>query len=284
MTAIDKQIEEIINRALSEDLGGGDITTDALVDPKIMGKADFLVKTEGVLAGIGVAGKVFKTVDPSVEMKVLIGDGSRIRPGDIVAAVSGPLASILKAERTSLNFLQRMSGIATAAAQYVAAVGGTGVKILDTRKTAPGLRLLDKYAVKAGGGQNHRLNLSDGILIKDNHLEAAYKQGLTLAETVEKARRNAPARLKVEVETKTLDEVKEAISAKADIIMLDNMSPDLMREAVKIIAHKALVEASGNVNLNTVRAIAETGVDFISVGALTHSVKALDISLEFTKL
>ena len=281
MREFDNITEAVVDLALEEDLGRGDCTTDALIPDVIKGQADFLVKTAGVLAGIEVAQRVFHKVDPDIEMRILISDGSRIKPGDIIATVNGSLASILKGERTALNFLQRMSGIASLTAQYVAAVSGLPVKILDTRKTIPGLRLLDKYAVKMGGGQNHRLDLSDGILIKDNHLAAVYNRGLTLKDTILIARRNSLADLKVEVETKTLSEVEQALAAGADIIMLDNMGISLLRQAVQLINGRAGIEASGNVNLGNVRSVAATGVDYISVGALTHSVMALDISLEF---
>jgi nicotinate-nucleotide pyrophosphorylase (carboxylating) len=284
MKELEKQFDEIISRALEEDLGqGGDVTTDALINDEWQGKADFLIKGEGILAGIEIARRVFLKVDNEVDVRIMVQDGNKIKPGDIVASVSGKLASILKSERTSLNFLQRLSGIASETARYVAAVQGLPVKILDTRKTTPGLRYLEKYAVKVGGGQNHRMNLGDGILIKDNHLEALYGHGASLKEAVLKARRNSPKELRGEVETKTIEEVIQAVEAGADIIMLDHLSADMMRQAVKIIKGRALVEASGNINMNNVRIVAETGVDFISVGALTHSVKSLDISLEFKK-
>jgi nicotinate-nucleotide pyrophosphorylase (carboxylating) len=278
---LEEQIEEIIGRALAEDLGQGDITTDLLISADRQGSAGFLVKADGILAGIEIARQVFFKVDAGTALKIFIPDGSAIKPGDIVASVHGKLAGILKAERTALNFLQRLSGIATETARYVAAVKGLPVKILDTRKTTPGLRYLEKYAVRMGGGQNHRMNLSDGILIKDNHLETLYKQELSLKEVVLKTKQHAPAGMKIEVETKTLDEVGQAAEAGAGIIMLDNMSLEMMRQAVKLINGRAKIEASGNITLNNVRAVAETGVDFISIGALTHSVKALDISLEF---
>jgi nicotinate-nucleotide pyrophosphorylase (carboxylating) len=284
MKELEKQFDEIIDRALEEDLGkGGDVTTDALINNEWQGKAEFLIKAEGILAGIEIARRVFLKVDHEVDVRIIIQDGNKIKPGDIVASVSGKLASILKSERTSLNFLQRLSGIASETARFVAAVDGLPVKILDTRKTTPGLRYLEKYAVKAGGGQNHRMHLGDGILIKDNHLEVLYIRGLSLKDAVVRARRNSPKELRVEVETKTIDEVVRAVEAGADIIMLDNMSIVMMQQAVKFIKGRALVEASGNINLNNVRSVAETGVDLISVGALTHSVKSLDISLEFDK-
>lgn len=281
MMTYEEQVKDAINRALAEDLGNGDITTDTLITPELQGRASFLIKAQGVLAGIDIAHRVFLEVDRTIEMDILIKDGTRIQKGDIAAKVSGNLASILKAERTALNFLQRLSGIATETARYVIAVKGLPVKILDTRKTTPGLRYLEKYAVLMGGGQNHRMNLSDGMLIKDNHLETLYKKGMTVNDILALAKQNAGKTLKVEIETKTLDEVEQAAAAGVDIIMLDNMSTEMMKEAVKIIGGRAKTEASGNITLDNVTDVAETGIDFISVGALTHSVKALDISLEF---
>jgi len=252
------------------------------------------VKEKGILAGIDVAKRVFHRVDPGVKVDIFLEDGSRVKPVDVVAKVRGNVASILKAERVALNFLQRLSGIASETNRYVEAVKGLPVRIMDTRKTTPGLRLLEKYAVSVGGGENHRMNLGDGILIKDNHLAALRSRGLSLKEGMDKARQNAllslrgaPSRsnlearqTQIEVEVKTLQEAEEAAEAGADIIMLDNMSLEEMRQAVRLIHGRALIEASGGVTLDRVRAIAETGVDYISVGAITHSVKALDISLD----
>jgi len=275
-----EQIDELINRALTEDFTSADATTEALISEDWQGKASILVKSEGVLAGIDVAKQVFLKIDPRLQMEVLIADGANVKPGDIVAVVTGKVSSILKAERTALNFLQHLSGIATETARYVEAVKGLPVKILDTRKTIPGLRVLEKYAVRVGGGQNYRMHLGDGILIKDNHLTALRKQGLVLKEIISRARQKAPAKLKIEVEVKTLEEAQEATEAGANIIMLDNMSLEGMCQAVKLIKGRSLIEASGGINLGNVRAVAETGVDFISIGAITHSAKALDISLE----
>jgi len=283
MTDLSKQIEEAIDRALAEDLSGGDITTDVLISEDKQGRASFLVKDNGILAGIDIAGQVLRKVDEGIDFKVFILDGSNIKRGDIVAVVNGRLAGILKAERTALNFLQRLSGIATETSHYVAAVEGLPVTILDTRKTTPGLRYLEKYAVRMGGGRNHRKNLSDAVLIKDNHLEALHNDGIGLKEAVLKIRQQAPKDMQIEVETKTLEEVSQAIEAGAGIIMLDNMDLETMRRAVRIINGRSKIEASGNITLKNVRLVAETGVDFISIGALTHSVKALDISLEFEK-
>ncbi len=274
------QIEELIEKALDEDMPAGDVTTDSLVPAHRKGKASFLAKAEGILAGIEIAKSVFLKVDPFLKFSVLKQDGAPIKPGDILATVEGDVAGILKAERTSLNFLQHLSGIATATSQYVQAVKGLPVKILDTRKTVPGLRVLEKYAVAMGGGQNHRLNLSDMVLIKDNHIAILREQGLSISDIVRKARSNAAKRIKIEIETTNAKDALEAASAGADLVMLDNMDPDSMKEAVKLLNHKAIVEASGGVTLDTVRSIAKTGVDWISVGAVTHSAKALDISLE----
>ena len=274
------QIDSIIDLALAEDRVSEDITSGALIPPELHGQASILAKAQGVLAGGEVAKRVFLRVDPSLEAKLLIEDGTRLKPGDIIATVSGRVISILRAERVALNFLQRLSGIASQTAQYVAEIEGLDVDIADTRKTTPGLRLLEKYAVRVGGGRNHRLNLADGILIKDNHLAALRAQGMTLKDIITRAKQNAPEGMKVEVEVGTVEEAQEAVEAGADIIMLDNMSTDDMRRVVDIIPSGVEIEASGGITLDNVRAVAETGVDFISVGALTHSVKALDISLE----
>lgn len=274
------QIEETIDRALAEDLGKGDVTTEALIPGDRQGTGFMVAKKEGVLAGMSVAKQVFHQVDPELQVEVLVEDGARVSPGTRIANVSGSIASILKAERVALNFLQRLSGIASETNRYVEAVKGLPVRIMDTRKTTPGLRLLEKHAVRAGGGENHRMSLGDAMLIKDNHLAALRSQGLSIREVVAKARQNSPERLPVEVEVATVGEASEAVEAGADIVMLDNMSLDDLRQAVKSIDGRALVEASGGITLDNVRAVAETGVDSISIGALTHSVMALDISLE----
>ncbi len=273
-------IEEVIERALAEDLGQGDVTTAALISVHQPGVGFIVIKEEGVLAGIGLTKQVFQRVDPQLEVELLLEDGARVKPGSKAAKVTGRFASILKGERVALNFLQRLSGIASETSRYVESVQGLPVRIMDTRKTTPGLRSLEKYAVRTGGGQNHRMNLGDGILIKDNHLAALRNQGLNIKEIVARARRNAPQRLTVEVEVGTVQEALEAVEAEADIVMLDNMDIEDMREAVKSIHGRALVEASGGITLDNARAVAETGVDSISIGALTHSVKALDIGLE----
>jgi nicotinate-nucleotide pyrophosphorylase (carboxylating) len=276
----DAELGAIIERALDEDTGRGDITSEALIPRDLSGKASLLVKEKGVLAGIEVAVRVLHRVDLSLEIAILLQDGTAVQPGDIIGTVSGSVSSILKAERVVLNFLQRMSGIASTTAQYVAEIKGLGVKILDTRKTTPGLRALEKYAVRAGGGTNHRFHLGDAVLIKDNHIAVLRATGLNLQEIIAKARQNAPQGMTLEIEVTNIKEAQEALKAGADIIMLDNMSAAEMKKAVALIGERAKVEASGNITLTNVRQVATTGVDFISIGALTHSYKALDISLE----
>jgi nicotinate-nucleotide pyrophosphorylase (carboxylating) len=276
----EKQVDRIIEMALDEDTGQGDVTSEALIPATLLGTAFIQAKAEGILAGIDVAGRVLLRVDPSLEFKVIIPDGSRIRPGDRIATVSGRVISILKAERVMLNFLQHLSGIATLTSRYVSEAEGTAATIVDTRKTTPGLRLLEKYAVRMGGGKNHRLHLGDGILIKDNHLAALRSLCMTLKDIMANVRRGAPQGMDIETEVTSVEEAKEAAEAGADIILLDNMSPEDMRRAVSEIPDGVRTEASGGINLKNVRAVAETGVDIISIGALTHSVEALDISLE----
>ena len=270
-------LDRVIDNALEEDMPLGDLTTDALVPEDAVCRAVLIAKSSVVLAGLGVAQRVFERMDPQVRFTTNTRDGERLKAGDRIAEISGNARAVLKAERTALNLLQRMSGIATRTAEYVALVAGTKARIVDTRKTAPGLRRIDKAAVVAGGGSNHRHGLSDGVLIKDNHIVAA--GGIRPA--VERARGHVPHTVRIEVETETLAQVQEALDAGADIIMLDNMDLARMRDAVALIAGRALVEASGNVDRTRVRAIAETGVDLISVGELTHSVTAADISLRF---
>jgi len=276
----DRYTDTIIDAALEEDTGQGDITSQALLPTDLIGKAFVTVKEKGVLAGIDVTGRVFIKVDPSLDIEILIEDGVAVKPGDIAAVISGSVASILKAERVALNFLQRLSGIASLTARYVAETKGTPAKIYDTRKTTPGLRELEKYAVRTGGGRNHRLHLGDAVLIKDNHIAALRATGMSLREIIHKARRNAPAGMTIEVEVTSEEEARDALKADADIIMLDNMKPDEMRKVVGMVAGRAKVEASGNITLKNVHEVASTGVDMISIGALTHSYKSLDISLE----
>lgn len=275
-----QQVEEVVDRALDEDSVWGDVTTQAVIPPELRGKASIVAEASGVLAGAEVARLVFHRVDPSLQFELLIPEGSRVQPGDVIAKVEGRVASILKAERVALNFLQRLSGIASETRRYVEAIKGLKARIMDTRKTTPGLRSLEKYAVRVGGGYNHRLHLGNGVLIKDNHLAALCGQGMGLGEVIARAKQKAPQNLKVEVEVKTVEEAREAADAGADIVMLDNMGLKEMRHAVKLVRGRALLEASGGITLDNVRQVAETGVDFISVGALTHSVRVLGFSLE----
>lgn len=270
-------IDDVILSALKEDMALGDITTDNLIDEASEYKGVFIARESGVIAGLDVAKRVFKLLDEKVVFTHNIQDGSFVSKGEIFAEISGSSRAILKGERTALNFMQRLSGIATKTYEFVKKVEGLPVKIVDTRKTTPGLRYLEKYAVRVGGGNNHRFSLSDGVLIKDNHIKACGG----IADAVRIARSKVPHTTKIEVETETLEQVKEALAAKADIIMLDNMSLEMMSQAVEIINGRAIVEASGDVNLDTVYNIARTGVDIISIGSLTHSVKAFNISLKF---
>jgi len=275
-----EDVDNIIDLALAEDISHGDVTSEALIPPELQGKASILVKDKGIVAGGEVAKRVFLRVDPSLEVELLIKDGTKVQPGDILAAISGKVTSILKAERVALNFLQRLSGIASQTAQYVAKTRGFAVNITDTRKTTPGIRLLEKYAVRMGGGQNHRLHLGDGVLIKDNHLVLLRALGMSLKDIVAKAKQNAPQGLTVEVEVNTVQEALDAAEAGVDIIMLDNMNPDEMRRVVGLLPSQVKTEASGGITLDNVQAAAKAGVNIISIGALTHSTKALDMSLE----
>ena len=276
----DAAVKALIDRALAEDRSSHDVTTDALIPPDMPGVATLTAKSPGVLAGGEVACAVFQRADPNLRSELLMEDGATLRPDDAIARIEGPVGGILRAERCALNFLQHMSGIATETARYAAAVAGTRAAIVDTRKTVPGLRTLQKYAVLVGGGRNHRMDLADGVLIKDNHIEALRAQEVGLTEIVRRAKQGAPHTLKVEIEVESMDEAREALEARADVILLDNMAPEEMRRVVEMIGGRALVEASGGITLETVREVAETGVDIISVGALTHSVNALNISLD----
>jgi len=276
----DESIFPIIDLALAEDTGHGDVTSEVLIPQALAGKATILAKAEGVLAGIDIARKILLRVDESLEVTVLIRDGSRITSGDTLATVYGKVASILRAERVMLNFLQRLSGVATQTSEYVARTQSLKARIVDTRKTTPGLRMMEKYAVLMGGAQNHRFHLGDAVLIKDTHLAAMRARGMDLKSIVNKARKEAPPGICVEVEVATVEDALEAAETGADIIMLDNMSPEEMHRAVCQLPANIRTEASGGVNLDNVREVAETGVDIISIGAITHSVKALDISLK----
>jgi nicotinate-nucleotide pyrophosphorylase (carboxylating) len=269
------KVDLIIENALEEDLGSGDVTTDAIFSVDDTCEALIIAKEEGIIAGIPIAQRVFKKIDPEVTVAQKLKDGEHVNPGDEILVIKGSIHAVLSGERLSLNLLQRMSGIATATSKYVAAISGYRTRILDTRKTAPGLRVLDKYAVSIGGGCNHRFGLYDAVLIKDNHIDFAGN----ISNAVEIVRSKYQSKFKVEVETSTLDEVREALKAGADIIMLDNMTVEMMKEAVRIINGKSITEASGGITLDNVRQIADTGVDFISVGAITHSSPALDIGL-----
>jgi nicotinate-nucleotide pyrophosphorylase (carboxylating) len=279
MVSSKPDLTQLVAVALEEDLGehGTDVTTEAIVDPDLYGEAVVIARRSGVLAGMSAAARVFELVRPPCDYQALLADGSRVEPGDQVSRVTGPLASILTAERTALNFLQRLSGIATITRTYADALATyPTVTLLDTRKTTPGLRFLERAAVRAGGGHNHRDGLWDAILIKDNHVAAA--GGVT--EAIARARRTP---MPVEVEVDTLEQLREALAAGAEIVLLDNMSPELMRRAVEMTAGRARLEASGGMTLEGAVAAAKAGVDRISVGALTHSAPALDLSLEVTK-
>ena len=272
--------DPIVALALAEDLRGGDVTSRVTVPPEVAARGVIVAKAPGTLSGLPVAAAVFARVDPAVRFRPLLADGETVRTGTVVAEVAGPARSLLAAERVALNLLQRLSGVATETARYVASVAGTRARIIDTRKTTPGLRELEKAAVRHGGGHNHRFGLGDGVLIKDNHL-AAVGGADRVTQAVRRARAAAPHTLRIEVEVTTLDEAVEALAAGADVILLDNMDPAEMGRAVDNVAGRALLEASGSVTLETVHAVARAGVDLISVGALTHSAPALDLSLTF---
>ncbi|HEY8172724.1 MAG TPA: carboxylating nicotinate-nucleotide diphosphorylase [Dehalococcoidia bacterium] len=267
--------------ALEEDGAYNDVTTQALVRADQWGRGVFVAKDAGVICGLPVAAAAMTALDETISFDTFVNDGDRVTAGTEIAEVEGRLAPILSCERVALNFLQRMSGIATLTAEFVLALSGTQTRILDTRKTTPGLRLLERYAVRCGGGTNHRFNLSDGVLIKDNHIAAAKQRGAAeLGDIVAGARAAAPHTMRIEIEATTVDEVKEAIEGGADVILLDNMSVEEMRLAVETIAGRAIVEASGGITLENVAAVARTGVNLISSGSLTHSAPSLDISLE----
>ncbi|MEA2013949.1 MAG: carboxylating nicotinate-nucleotide diphosphorylase [Thermodesulfobacteriota bacterium] len=273
----DIRLKELIRAALDEDIGSGDLTASSILTGGETGTAQVVSKGKTIVAGIDVFGEVFHVLDSSLGFEAYFCDGQPVEKGNDIACISGGLKNILLAERVALNLFQRMCGIATMTHRYVEEVKGTGVRILDTRKTTPNLRTLEKYAVKTGGGCNHRFGLYDGVIIKDNHISVAGG----ISNAVKKVVENVPPTVKIEVETKNLQEVEEALASGADIIMLDNMGTGEMTKAVSLIAGRALIEASGNVTLLNVKEIAQTGVDFISVGALTHSVSAADISLVF---
>jgi nicotinate-nucleotide pyrophosphorylase (carboxylating) len=275
-------IYEVVNAALDEDLGRGDITSRAVVRPGLKARGSFIAKQDFILAGLEVADAVFTSFDPYIQIESTVGDGEEIKAGKAFARTSGDAQILLAGERVALNFLQRLSGIATLTRAYVDAVVDTGTRIVDTRKTTPGLRVIEKYAVSVGGGYNHRLGLDDGVLIKDNHLAMAG----SIAEAIRRAREAAGHLHKIEVEVATLDQVREALEAKADVLLLDNMEPATVKQALELVQRyepderRTLTEASGGINLGNVRAYAEAGVDMISIGALTHSAPAVDISFK----
>ena len=276
---MDKKIIELIKQALIEDGYDNDVTTLNLINKDIMLSGSFIVKATGVVSGIDVAKEVFRQINPKIKMEILKNNGTFVNRGDVIASIEGPMRDILRGERVALNFLQRMSGIAATTAKFVQELAGTECKILDTRKTTPLLRILERQAVRDGGGMNHRYNLSDQVLIKDNHIAAVG----SIAKAVEMVRKAVGKSMKIEVEVETKEEFLEALGTYDDIIMLDNMDNELMKELVEINNHNKKIEASGNMELKRVRSVALLGVDYISVGALTHSYKSLDISLKFYK-
>ena len=280
------EIDDAVDRALAEDLGSGDPTTDSLITSGRTSRALVVAKGDGILAGGEVAIAVWKRLDPAIRVVSILPDGSTLRPydpasgreGDVIAEIEGDTTAILKGERTAINFLQHLSGVATETSRFVRAVEGLPARIVDTRKTVPGLRSLQKYAVRVGGGSNHRRSLGDGVLIKDNHIEALRNEGVGLAEAVRRARTRHTLRIEIEVET--IAQVSEALEAGADILLLDNMTVPEMAEAVALVDGRAVTEASGSIDIDNVRAVAATGVDIISIGRITHSPRALDISLD----
>ena len=273
-----QSVDALLDLAFAEDIGIGDITTESIVSPSQKGRGTLVAKNAGIIAGLSIADRTFRKFDPSLVYKTTFTDGDTVNEGDSIAEVHGSVKSILIAERTALNFLQRLSGVATLTSEFVTAVSDYDVKIVDTRKTTPGWRALQKYAVRVGGGHNHRFGLYDGILIKDNHIVAAGG----IRNAINRARLIAPHTTKIEVEVETIEQVNEALDTKADILLLDNMSPSTMTQAVKIVKKRALTEASGGITLEQAQTVAATGVDLISVGALTHSALPIDISLNLT--
>ncbi len=278
-------IDPIIRNALEEDYSWGDVTSETLISPETSSDLEFILKQEGVIAGLFVAERVFKMVDSAIIWQNLVSDGDKLESGSVIAKVSGKSVNLLIAERVALNYLQRMSGIASLTRQFVDEIEKVSSRtvLLDTRKTTPGLRLFEKYAVKMGGGQNHRYNLSDSVLIKDNHLAILKSQGISIQQAIETVKKRVPHTVKIEVEADSLEQVEEILLAGVDTILLDNMTVENLTKAVKMIGNMAKTEASGGVCLENIGSIASTGVDFISVGALTHSAIALDISLDFNR-
>jgi nicotinate-nucleotide pyrophosphorylase (carboxylating) len=273
-------ISEVVERALREDIGSGDLSSLAAVPAAARAEARFVFREAGVVCGLPLTRAVFAAVDPALSFTELLPEGARVPRGEAVAVVAGPARGMLSGERVALNLLQRLSGVATMAARYVEAVAGTGARILDTRKTTPGLRALEKYAVRVGGATNHRFGLYDGVMLKDNHLAILAAEGLGLVEAVARVRASVGPMVRVEVEVESVEQAALAAEAGVDMILLDNMPPDRLRTAVAVVAGRSLCEASGGITIETIRAVAESGVDFISVGALTHSARALDIGLD----
>ncbi|MBX6363819.1 MAG: carboxylating nicotinate-nucleotide diphosphorylase [Gemmatimonadetes bacterium] len=271
----------VVEAALREDLGWGDVTSESLIPADLAAEAVMVARGDGVVAGLPVAREAFHAVDPRLDVELLARDGETVGAGRPLLRVAGRARAILSAERVALNFVQRLSGIATLTARYVAAVAGTGARIVDTRKTTPGLRALEKYAVRCGGGHNHRFHLGDALLLKDNHRMALAAAGVSLIEAVRRARAALPHTVTIEIELDSLDQLEETLAAEPDTILLDNMPPETMAEAVRRIGGRARTEASGGITLETVRRAAEAGVDLISVGALTHSAPAFDVALDF---
>lgn len=272
-----KQIDKIIYSSLEEDSPFGDLTSDSIFSNDSVSEAVIISKDIGIICGINIANRVFEIVDSNIKFESYFSDGDEIKKGDLIAKINGNTKNLLLAERTALNLMQRLSGISTKTNEAVKTVKGLNTRIVDTRKTTPGLRVLEKYAVRVGGGNNHRYCLSDGVLIKDNHIKAAGG----VKQAILKVRENIPHTVKIEIETESISDVMEALEAKADIIMLDNMTKDTMIQAIKLIDKRALIEASGNITLENIKEIASIGVDIISMGSLTYSVKALDISMRF---
>ena len=275
------QLRRLAEAALEEDLAWGDLSSEYFIPADLQASADFVARKSGVVAGLEVAAAVYAATDPAIRFEPVLPDGTILEAGQTIARVHGTARSLLRGERVVLNFLQRLSGIASLTAQYVTAIEGTNARIIDTRKTTPLLRDLEKYAVRCGGGYNHRRNLSDGVVLKDNHLAALVTAGLQLENVLKEGKTRLPHLVKVEVEVDRIDQIEAALQGGADVILLDNMGLDLLQQAVELIKGRVITEASGGVNLNTVRAIAQSGVDLISVGALTHSAAALDIGLDF---
>lgn len=281
MLIANPQVRAIVDLALVEDVGTGDLSGRGVVPDDAPSTGTFLLKSDGVISGLEVVALVCATVDPAIHFAPAVADGDQLPDRTVLGSIEGPARSVLIAERTSLNFLQQLSGVATMTRRYVDAVAGTNARIVDTRKTSPGMRVLEKAAVRHGGGQNHRIGLFDGVMIKDNHI-VAFGGDAEIGRAVAEARARIPHTVKIEIEVANLDQLRLAVGAGAEIIMLDNMDVETMREAVAITGRRAILEASGGITLETVRAVAETGVDLISVGALTHSAPALDISLNLS--